>query len=164
MTQPALTRDDPAPEFKLQDDEGNARTLGSFTNEGPVMLVFYPGDFTPVCTKQLCSYQNQLEEFANLGVRVVGISADDAGKHRRFRQKYQLTFTLLSDPTREAFVAYGVNTLKLLQGRGRAVFIVSAHGRILYSQVEWVALTHRGPAELLRVIAGLQAEGKLAKV
>src|SRR4051812_12852859 len=87
-----------APDFKLQDDNAHWRSLADFTSKGPVMLVFYPGDYTPVCTKQLCGYRDSLSKFSEQGVQVVGISSDPPESHKEFGAEYALGFPLLSDP------------------------------------------------------------------
>ncbi|MCM0605339.1 MAG: redoxin domain-containing protein [Xanthomonadaceae bacterium] len=75
---------DEAPGFKLQDEKGEWLTLGSLTTKGPAVLVFYPGDFRMVCTQQLCSYQDAMNEFKKFGVQIVGISANPPSEHLQF--------------------------------------------------------------------------------
>ena len=86
-----------APDFTLASDSGDNYRLSDHLGE-KVLLVFYPGDNTPVCTRQLCDYRDGIESFADLGVSVVGISSDDLESHRKFRSKHDLPFVLLSDP------------------------------------------------------------------
>jgi peroxiredoxin Q/BCP len=163
MTSARAPSFDLAPEFRLQDQDGRWVTLAELRRDGPVMLVFYPGDFTPVCTTQLCSYQHEIEQFRGLGIRVVGISADPLEKHREFRERYRLEFTLLSDPGRAAARAYGVKTFGILAGQGRANFIVGQDGRMLYRHVEAVPVTFRRSKSLLATLEGLRAQGMLGK-
>ena len=79
-----LKAGDSAPDFSLPADDGSTFTLSAHRGRR-ILLVFYPGDGTPVCTKQLCDYRDGVEAFAGLGVDVVGVSRDDAESHRRFR-------------------------------------------------------------------------------
>ena len=141
-----------APDFSLQGDTGEVFKLSAHRGE-KVLLVFYPGDNTPVCTKQLCEYRDGIESFAGLGVRVVGISGDDLESHRRFRNKYDLPFVLLSDPGLEVAEKYGC---KGALGMKRAVFLVDGKGLLGYAHVEAVALFRRKAAELLAVIGNLE--------
>ena len=91
------TLNEKAPDFCLQGDNGKEYCLSDQAGER-VLLVFYPGDNTPVCTAQLCEYRDGIESFAGLGVSVVGISSDNLESHQAFRNKHDLPFVLLSDP------------------------------------------------------------------
>ncbi len=143
---------DIAPDFSLQDADGEAFTLSDHRGQR-LLLVFYPGDDTPVCTRQLCDYRDGIEAFADLNVKVVGISPDDAESHRRFRERHQLPFTLLSDPELEAASKYGC---KALIGMKRGVFLIDEDGCIRYRHVEAVALFRRRREELIEAIEALQ--------
>ena len=146
-----LKLNDPAPDFTLQDDQGNAFTLSEQRGE-KILLVFYPGDNTPVCTRQLCDYRDGIEAFQGLGVRVVGISKDNAESHQAFRAKHDLPFTLLSDPSLEVAAKYDS---KGMLGMKRSVFLVDERGVIRYLHVESVAVFRRSRDELLAVIEAL---------
>lgn len=139
---------DPAPDFTLRDDQGEAFTLSAHRGR-QLLLVFYPGDDTPVCTRQLCDYRDGIEQFADLGVTVVGISADDTESHRRFREKHDLPFTLLSDPQLEVAQKFGCRGML---GMKRGVFLVGPHGAIQYAHIETVAVFRRSRQELLEAI------------
>ncbi len=143
---------DAAPDFTLMDDQGQEFTLSRYRGE-KILLVFYPGDNTPVCTKQLCEYRDGVEAFAGLGVRVVGISKDDSRSHQKFRQKHQLPFTLLSDPGLQVAELYNS---KGMLGMKRSVFLVDEHGNIRYLHIESLALFRRSKDELVEVIAQLE--------
>lgn len=147
-----LNLNDAAPDFTLMDDGGKEFTLSSHRGE-KILLVFYPGDNTPVCTKQLCEYRDGLEAFDGLGVRVVGISKDNARSHQQFRQKHQLPFALLSDP--ELKVAELYNSKGML-GMKRSVFLVDEHGKIRYLHIESLALFRRSKDELVEAIAQIE--------
>jgi peroxiredoxin Q/BCP len=146
-----LQVNDKAPDFVLEDDQGNEFRLSGQRGR-KVLLVFYPGDDTPVCTKQLCDYRDGVEAFAGLGVDVVGISNDNAESHRRFRQKYDLPFTLLSDPDLTVAAQYDS---KGLLGMKRSVFLVDEDGVIRYLHIESVALFRRRREELLEAIRAI---------
>lgn len=147
-----LKLNDPAPDFTLIDDSGQAFSLSEHCGE-KILLVFYPGDNTPVCTRQLCEYRDGVEAFEGLGVRVVGISKDDAASHRKFREKHDLPFTLLSDPDLEVAEKYDS---KGIMGMKRSIFLVDEKGIIRYLHVESLALFRRSKDELVEAIAQLQ--------
>ena len=140
-----------APEIKLAADDGTEYVLSDHLGTR-ILLVFYPGDNTPVCTRQLCEYRDGIESFADLGVTVVGISSDGLESHRKFRQKHELPCVLLSDEDLEIADRYGC---KGLLGMKRAVFLVDEAGIIRYAHIEVLALFKRSASELLAVIAKL---------
>lgn len=144
-----LNTGDKAPLFTLQDDQGETFDLGQCLGE-KVLLVFYPGDDTPVCTRQLCDYRDGIEAFEGLGVRVVGISGDSGESHRKFRAKYDLPFTLLSDPDLSVAAQYDS---KGMLGMKRSVFLVDGQGVVRYRHVESVSVFRRKSEELLEAIA-----------
>lgn len=143
---------DPAPDFTLVDDHGEPFTLSKHFGHR-ILLVFYPGDDTPVCTRQLCDYRDGIEQFEGLGVEVVGISGDDAESHRKFREKHQLPFTLLSDPDLSVAGRYGCRGML---GMKRGVFLVDEGGILRYAHVESVAVFRRSREELVEVIEQLE--------
>jgi peroxiredoxin Q/BCP len=146
-----LKLNDKAPTFVLEDDQGQQFSLADQAGR-KVLLVFYPGDNTPVCTKQLCDYRDGIEAFAGLGVDVVGISNDSAESHREFRQKHDLPFTLLTDPDLKVAAMYDS---KGVLGMKRSVFLVDEEGVIRYLHVESVALFRRKREELLDAIRNI---------
>lgn len=146
---------DKAPDFTLQSDSGGDYQLSDHAGQR-LLLVFYPGDNTPVCTKQLCEYRDGIEEFSELGVAVVGISSDDIESHQKFRSKHDLPFVLLSDPDLEVAKLYGC---KGALGMKRAVFLIDEQGIIRYAHIETLALFRRRAAELLEAIEALDGNG-----
>lgn len=120
---------DRAPEFTLPDQDGNRVSLRGLLADGPVVVYFYPADFTPGCTKEACSIRDMHGEIAAAGMRVVGISPQDAASHARFRDKFQLPFTLLADPGKTAVKAWDVDG-PLGVGVRRATFLVGTDGVI----------------------------------
>ncbi len=145
-----------APNFKLQNENSEWISLSDFLGKNPVLLVFYPGDFTPVCTKQLCSYQDNYNEFQKHQLQVLGISANSPAEHGKFKAQYGFCFPLLSDTNKETAKNYGITSLFLLGGLSRAVFILSKSGKVLYRYVEPTPLTRRKPKELLQIIESLK--------
>ena len=123
-----------APDFTLNDKDGNAVSLTDFAGK-KVVLYFYPKDSTPGCTRQACAFAAAYEEFKTLGAVVIGISKDSEASHRRFAEKNGLPFILLSDPELKAIQAYGVwqekkNYGKVSMGVVRSTFIIDEKGFI----------------------------------
>ncbi len=98
-----------APEFKVSDSDGKTVTLGSLLRDGPLILYFYPADFTPGCTKEACSIRDIHDDILAAGLRVVGVSPQDAASHERFREQHRLPFRLLCDPDKTIVRLYGVD-------------------------------------------------------
>ena len=143
---------DRAPDFQLPGTGGKAYSLADFAGR-PVVLVFYPGDDTPVCTKQLNAYNDGLEEFEQLDAQIVAISAQDISSHERFAGKHGFAFPLLADTDKAVAAAYG--TLGPLGFPRRSVFIVDAEGTIVYAHRAIAGLTYRPVSELVGVLEQL---------
>ena len=129
-----LTIGEKAPDFTLFDQNGNAVSLSDFLGKR-VVLYFYPKDNTPGCTRQACAFAGAYDAFREKGVAVIGISRDSVASHIKFAEKYDLPFTLLSDPDRLAIEPYGVWQEKKLYGKTsfgivRTTFLIDEHGRI----------------------------------
>ena len=120
---------DKAPDFTLPDEDGRPVTLSTLLSAGPVLLVFYPRDFAPACTRQLTMFREQHTELAAAGVVVLGISTDDIGSHRRFQQSLHLPFRLLADIDQTVCHAYDVLGLFGINTR-RVTYVVNRDGRI----------------------------------
>jgi len=106
-----------APEFTLPDQDGRSQRLGDLLAEGPLILYFYPADFTPGCTKEACGFRDLWKELQRAGVVVLGVSADAADAHTKFATKYKLPFALLSDPNRKVMEAWGAYGDKMMYGK-----------------------------------------------
>ena len=107
-----------APEFTLPSQSGEMVSLEGFLGHKPVVLFFYPKDDTPGCTRQVCAFRDDYEQFGKLDAEVIGISADSVESHRSFAAKHNLPFTLVSDEGGKVRKLYGVpNTLGLFPGR-----------------------------------------------
>ena len=123
-----------APDFTLNDKDGNAVSLADFAGK-KVVLYFYPKDNTPGCTRQACAFAAAYEDFKTLDAVVIGVSKDSEASHRRFAEKNGLPFILLSDPGLKAIQAYGVwqekkNYGKVSMGVVRSTFIIDEKGII----------------------------------
>lgn len=116
-----------------------------------VVLAFYPADNSPGCTAQLCSYQDELAAFADLGAEVWGISRQATGSHEKFARSKKLGFPLLSDEKGDVVAAYGVGLLGL--GLRRSIFIVDPTGRIAWKHVALVGVTFQSAETLKRELA-----------
>jgi peroxiredoxin Q/BCP len=143
---------DPAPPFTLPSTGGGEVSLGNFLGK-PLVLVFYPGDDTPVCTKQLNSYNDDLSQFDALNAQVVAISAQSVESHERFSEKHGFKFPLLADTDKSVAAAYG--TLGPLGFPRRSVFIIDADGVVRYVHRAIAGLTFRPVGELIDVLLGL---------
>jgi peroxiredoxin Q/BCP len=118
-----------APEFTLPDETATDRTLTELLSTGAIVLYFYPADFTPGCTRQACVLRDLHAEVERAGLRVVGISPQNAESHAKFRAKYNLPFVLLSDQQKAVTKMYGVNG-PLGIGVRRASFLIDSSRRI----------------------------------
>ena len=118
-----------APEFLLANDSGGETSLSDLLQDGPLILYFYPADFTPGCTKEACSIRDIHEDIQAVGLQVAGVSPQDIDSHKRFRDEYELPFTLLSDPEKTAIEMYdvdgpfgvGVRRVTFLIGQDRTI-------------------------------------------
>lgn len=113
-----------APEFALANDEGGETSLTDLLQEGPLILYFYPADFTPGCTKEACSIRDIHNDIQSVGLQVAGVSPQDVASHQKFRDEYALPFTLLSDPDKLAIRMYEVDGMFGV-GVRRATFLIS---------------------------------------
>ena len=123
-----------APDFTLNDKDGNAVSLSDFAGK-KVVLYFYPRDNTPGCSRQACAFAESFEEFKNLDVAVIGISKDSVSSHVKFAEKYNLPFVLLSDPEHNVIEAFGAwqekkNYGKVSFGTVRSTFVIDENGII----------------------------------
>ncbi len=118
-----------APEFELADQDGRPHTLKALLKGGPLILYFYPADFTPGCTKEACSFRDLHQELLKAKLRVVGVSPQDVESHRRFAEKHGLNFPLLADPDKMAVKAYEVDG-PLGFGVRRGTYLIGSDGKI----------------------------------
>lgn len=145
----AVSVGDIAPDFTLPGT-GGTYTLSLYRGQ-PVVLVFYPGDDTPVCTKQLNTYNDDLSEFTQVGAQVLAISAQDIASHETFAQKHGFGFPLLADVDKSVAQSYG--TVGPLGFPRRSVFVVDEAGVVIYAHRAIAGLTFRPVSEIIEAIA-----------
>ena len=129
-----INEGDQAPDFTLQSDAGTDVTLSSLRGH-PVVLYFYPKDDTPGCTAQACGIRDAWAEFERAGAVVLGVSPDGERSHAKFRDKYDLPFTLLADTDHSVAEEYGVWGEKSYMGRhyfgvNRSTFVIDENGKV----------------------------------
>ena len=139
-----------APDFTLKDLDGEKWSLHKHKDK-TVVLLFYPGDNTPVCTKQLCSVRDNWSQYQATGAEVVGISTDSVNSHKSFADKYSLTLKLLSDESGEVVEKYGVKSW-LPNRSARAVVVIDKNGEIAYHKVQSLSLFRPNDDEILEAI------------
>ncbi len=133
-----LNVNDPAPDFTLKDGNGNDWRLSDHRGK-VVVLLFYPGDETPVCTRQMCSVRDRWDDYLATGAEVVGISSDSIESHRKFSEHHNLPLRLLSDSEGVAAKLYGAQSI--IPGRvARSVFVIDADGVLRHSDVRPLGL------------------------
>lgn len=138
MANTAPKNGDKAPQFNLPDAKGEMVNLTSFKGNW-VVLYFYPKDDSPGCTKEACSFRDDLHKLEKLGAKVVGISVDDTSSHAKFAEKYQLPFPLLADKDGKVADSYGALTnLLILKVAKRYTFLIDPEGKItkIYQSVD----------------------------
>jgi peroxiredoxin Q/BCP len=152
---------DLAPEFFLSDENGNEVSLTQLLQPGPIILYFYPADFTPGCTKEACTFRDIHDDILSVGLRVVGVSPQDAETHARFKDEHNLPFTLLCDPEKVAIKMYDVDG-PFGKGVRRVTYLVTQGQKIQDAlQADVMVGKHRGfvqKAIVLRESAGMKVE------
>jgi peroxiredoxin Q/BCP len=144
-----------APGFRLNDHEGNAKTLDELRGKGWFVLAFYPKAMTGGCTKEVCSLRDSLKDLEGLGVAVAGISIDDVASQKRFHEEQKLNFPLLSDPDGSVAAKYGV----LMADKGytaRVTFLIDDKG-VLRAVDDKVSVASHGK-DLAGVVRGLRGQ------
>lgn len=142
---------DQAPEFTLPSAKGEV-SLSKLLRKGAVLLVFYPGDNTPVCTKQLCNYRDNLGVFGELGVQVVAINPQSLESHRGFADKHNLPFPMLADSGGGVCRQYGA--LNFLGMAKRALVLIGTDGRIRWRRTD-LPIFHQSAEDVRKAVAGL---------
>lgn len=139
-----------APDFTLKDGNGDEWRLSDQRGR-VVVLLFYPGDETPICTRQMCSVRDRWEDYATTGAEVVGISTDSVESHKKFAEHHELPLRLLSDTSGEVANLFGARSL--IPGKvARSVFVIDANGVIRYRDVRPLGLFRPKDDEVLKAI------------
>lgn len=133
-----LSLNQPAPDFSLKDGAGRDWRLADQRGK-VVVLLFYPGDETPICTKQMCSVRDRWQDYQTTGAEVIGISTDSVESHRKFAEHHDLPLRLLSDADANVSTLYGARSL--IPGKvARSVFVIDANGILRYQDVRPLGL------------------------
>ncbi|MBS1768823.1 MAG: peroxiredoxin [Acidobacteria bacterium] len=141
---------DTAPDFTLKDGDGSDWTLSDHRGQ-VVVLLFYPGDNTPVCTRQLCSVRDHWGEYQLTGAEVVGISTDSVASHKSFAEEHDLPLRLLADTERKVSEAYGMKSW--LPGRSaRGVIVINRDGKVAYQKVQVLSIFRPADEDVLEAI------------
>ncbi len=119
------------PDFELPDQHGNSLKSNDFIGK-PLVLFFYPKDFTPGCTQQACGFRDSMDEFIEMGIQVVGISSDTTSSHARFASKYSLEYPILADVKGKIRKLFNVKNSVLGLFPGRETFVFDENGRLVH--------------------------------
>jgi peroxiredoxin Q/BCP len=142
---------DQAPDFELPGTGEKTYRLSDYRGRR-VILAFYPGDFTAVCTKQFCSYRDESDKLEGLGAEVLGISPQSVDSHQRFTEEKRLNVPLLADEDKQVARAYGVLAGPMVR---RAIFIVDEQGIVRHRKVTLAGLTYESVDDLQSAVAAL---------
>jgi peroxiredoxin Q/BCP len=143
-----------APDFALQDGDGAEWRLSDHRGK-VVVLLFYPGDETPICTRQMCSVRDHWEHYTTTGAEVVGISTNTVKSHKSFAEHHQLPLRLLADVDRKVADLYGARSM--IPGKvARSVFVIDARGLIRYRNVRPLGLFRPRDGDIIRIIEEAQ--------
>ena len=130
-----------APDFVRPDHRGKTIDTAALRASGPLVVYFYPRDFTPGCTKEACLFRDAFDDLSGVGATIVGISVDDDASHARFAERYHLPFSLVSDPDRALAKAFGI-TRAFGLGARRVTFVIDSAGVVhtaLHSELSMTA-------------------------
>jgi thioredoxin-dependent peroxiredoxin len=146
---------EPTPDFTLRDAGGREWHLADHFGR-TIVLLFYPGDETPVCTRQLCSVRDNWEQYRATGAEVVGVSTDSEESHKKFAENHGLPLTLLSDPKGEVSRLFGVKSW-LPNRSARAVVVIDSRGIVRYRKVQPLSIFRPRDDEIIGAIRAAQA-------
>jgi peroxiredoxin Q/BCP len=123
---------DKAPDFDITATSGKRLKLADFIGKKNVVLYFYPGDFTPVCTRETCGFRDAYQELASKDTEVIGVSLDSNDSHEKFAEKYNVPFELVSDASKGLTASYQATSLlrNLLGKSARVTYVIDKHGKI----------------------------------
>ena len=145
-----------APDFALPDSDGASWRLSDQRGK-VVVLLFYPGDETPICTRQMCSVRDRWEDYAATGAEVVGISTNTVESHKKFAAHHDLPLRLLADVNRQVADLYGANSI--IPGKvARSVFVIDGNGIIRYRDVRPLGLFRPKDDDTIQAIKSVSSE------
>jgi peroxiredoxin Q/BCP len=142
---------DRAPDFELPGTGGKTYRLADYRGR-KLIVAFYPGDFTAVCTKQFCSYRDNADKLDGLGADVIGISPQSVESHERFTEEKRLNVPLLADEDKSVARAYGVLAGPMVR---RAIFVIDEEGVVRHRKVTLAGLTYESADDLERALAAI---------
>jgi peroxiredoxin len=142
---------DRAPDFELPGTGGKTYRLADYRGR-KLIVAFYPGDFTPTCTKQFCSYRDNADKLDGLGADVLGISPQSVESHERFTEEKRLNVPLLADEDKSVARAYGVLAGPMVR---RAIFVIDEEGVVRHRKVTLAGLTYESADDLERALAAI---------
>lgn len=151
-----ISEETKAPDFTLPDSEGNNISLSDYAGK-KVLLVFYPGDDTPVCTSQLCSYRDNFSQFIDRGISVIGISTNSVDSHKSFSSRHELPFPILSDSDHKVSESY--DAMSFLGMSQRAYVFINEEGIVKLSFSEMLPLFYKTTQDLLEQIDAKEKKG-----
>lgn len=122
----------PLPQFTLKDQDGNDFSITGSKSNKPVVIYFYPKNFTSGCTKEACSFRDAFQDFSDEGALVIGISSDSEASHKKFASRYDLPFTLLADSNKKVRKIFGVKNSLLGLLPGRETFVFNDKGELTF--------------------------------
>jgi peroxiredoxin len=146
----------PAPDFELPSDSGEVVCLHRVLAQSPVLLFFYPGDFTPVCTREVCDFRDDYHHFQRRGITILGVSSDPVDRHRRFAEQCRVPFRLLSDENLVVSRAYGARGLL---GMRRAYYLIDRDRTLLWQHAETLPIFRMSNRAILDVIDSVLGPG-----
>ncbi|RMA58463.1 peroxiredoxin [Ulvibacter antarcticus] len=120
------------PKFSLKDQNGNLFSSESIRTKQPIVIFFYPKNFTPGCVKEVCSFRDNYQDFTDAGAVVIGISGDSEGSHKKFETRFDLPFTLLADTEAKVRKLFGVKSSFLGLLPGRETFVFDRSGKLFF--------------------------------
>jgi thioredoxin-dependent peroxiredoxin len=145
-----------APDFTLPDQDGNEWQLSKHRGK-VIVLLFYPGDETPICTRQMCSVRDRWDDYLKTGAEVIGISTDSVESHKNFIQHHNLPLTLLSDAARKVADTYGAQSL--IPGKvARSVFVIDRKGKVSHRDVRPLGLIKPKDDDVIAAIRKAESE------
>ena len=133
---------DKIPPFNLPNQNGEDFDINSVLGSKPLVIYFYPKNFTPGCTKEACSFRDSYEDFKQMGAEVIGISGDSSNSHSRFVERYELPYIMLSDSNGKVRKQFGVKSELLGLIPGRETFVVDKQGILVMRYNSMKATTH----------------------